>query len=186
MDPIIIFRTARLTTSIAAYFKLIENVNENVSKMVHEPFKSASINLTSAFNANSENAIMYLKQALIEFTRSCSLEINENLISAYVGKAMCQHLLRDYVNRDITLSRIKDVELTLSEKAKAGAKDFAKYLGLGWPYYYYKLYKRKSKGESFTMSYDERVSRFNEYKQKALAIQCDDLSEDGAPLLPQH
>lgn len=94
------------------------------------------------------------------------MESNENLISAHIGKAMCQHLLRDYLNRDMTMGNIKNIELTLSEKTKAVSKTALKFTGPGQLYSMYKILK----GETETLSdYQERVKSFNEYKQLALA-----------------
>lgn len=108
----------------------------------------------------------YIRQALVEFNNACSLESNENLISAHIGKAMCQHLLKDYRNRDLTMDNIKNIELTLSEKTKAVSKTALKFTGPGQLYSIYKLLK----GKPETLSdYQERIQLFNEYKQLALA-----------------
>lgn len=116
--------------------------------------------------ATDENVDFYIRQALIEFNNACSLESNENFISAHIGKAMCQHLLRDYRNRDLTMDDIKNIELTLSEKTKAILKTAFKFTGPGQLYSMYKLLK----GKPETLSdFQERIQSFNDYKQLALA-----------------
>lgn len=155
-----------MATSVAAYFGLIESVGGNVKKLLHGPFNSAINNLKSALCATDENVEFYIRQALIEFNNACSLESNENLISAHIGKAMCQHLLRDYLNRDLTMENIKTIELSLSEKTKAVSKTALKFTGPGQLYCMYKLFR----GRPETLSdYQEREKSFNEYKQLALA-----------------
>lgn len=145
MTPAVIFGSLNMASSIAAYLGLIDNVSSNVQKLVHAPFKSAISNLKSAStSSNSTNSQIYIRQALIEFNQATALEDNENLISALIVKAMCQHLLGDYANRDMTLSSIKDVNLSRSEKAKAVSKTVLKILGLGTLYTSYKLMKKEN------------------------------------------
>lgn len=167
MTPAVIFGTLNMATSIAGYFGLMESVGGNVTKLLHAPFKSAISNLNAALSASDKNVDFYIRQALIEFNQACSLEDNENLISALIGKAMCQHLLKDNVNREITMRSIADVQLTLSEKTKSVAKTGLPYLGgVGNLYNLYKL----AKGENpFTNDYSDRIKKFEEYKQLALA-----------------
>lgn len=166
MTPAVIFGALNMATSVAAYFGLIESVGGNIKKLLHAPFNSAINNLKSALCATDENVEFYIRQALVEFNNACSLESNENLISAHIGKAMCQHLLKDYLNRDKTMANIKDVELTLSEKTKAVSKTAIKFTGPGNLYSLYKALK----GESVSLSdYQDRIKSFNDYKQLALA-----------------
>jgi|GEM_PF-5109249 hypothetical protein len=166
MTPAVIFGSINLAQSIAGYMGLIESVGGNVQKLLHAPFKSAVNNLNAALSSNAANTDFYIRQALVEFNQACSLEENENLISSFIGKAMCQHLLGDTVNRDITMSKIKNVELTLSEKTKSASKTALKYSGFGNMYRLYKLLK----GENpYTNDYALRLKKFEEYKQLALA-----------------
>ena len=146
MTPAVIFGTLNMATSIAGYFGLIESVGGNVTKLLHAPFKSAISNLNAALSASDKNVDFYIRQALIEFNQACSLEDNENLISALIGKAMGQHL---------------------SEKTQSVAKTGLPYLGgVGNLYNLYKL----AKGENpFTNDYSDRIKKFEEYKQLALA-----------------
>lgn len=169
MSPAVIFGAVNISTSIASYFGLIESVGGDVSKLVHAPFKSAVNNLKAASTTSGQTAEMYIKQALFEFNQECALESNENLISAHIGKAMCQHLLNDHINRDLTMASIRDIELTLSEKTKSVSKDVLKTVGFGMWYQMYKLYKGGTQGESYFNSYEERVEKFNKYKNLALS-----------------
>ena len=168
MTPAVIFGAINMATSVAAYFGLIESVGGNVKKLLHAPFNSAISNLKAALCATDENVEFYIRQALVEFNNACSLEENENLISAHIGKAMCQHLLKDYRNRDLSMANIKNVELTLSEKTKAVSKTASKVVVFGQFYYLYKAIK----GEPVSYSdYQDRVEAFNKYKQLALATE---------------
>lgn len=167
MSPAIIFGSLNLTTSIAAYFGLIESVGGNVQKLLHQAFKSAIQNLNYAQTASSDTSRLdYIRTAKERFIDAISVEENENLISSYVGLAMCQHLIGDFVNRDITMRNIKDVQLTLSEKTKAVSKTAFKLTGPGNIYTLYKI----AKGENpYTNDYRDRLAKFLKYKQLALA-----------------
>lgn len=167
MEPAVIFGSFNISTSITAYFGLIESVGGNVQKLLHAPFKSSVNNLKAANNSNSfQNSEFYIRQALIEFNEACTLEENENLISAYIGKAMCQHLLGDFANRDLTMLNIKEVKLSISEKTKAVSKTALKMFGLGPIFSAYKILN----GEiPYISDYFNRLQKFEEYKQLALA-----------------
>lgn len=167
MTPAVIFASINMATSIAAYFGLIESVGCNVQKLLHQAFKSAIQNLEFAKTASSDqNRLDYIKTAKERFIDAISIEENENLISSYVGLAMCQHLMGDLTNRDITMQNIKDVQLTLSEKTKAVSKTAFKLTGPGNIYSLYKI----AKGENpYTNDYADRLAKFENYKQLALA-----------------
>lgn len=79
---------------------------------------------------------------------------------------MCQHLLGDYANRDMTMASINDVKLSIKEKAKATTKVILKKVLLG--------------PITFPMNdvlidgipkndYFDRLLKFEEYKKKALS-----------------
>jgi hypothetical protein len=165
MTPAVIFGALNMATSVAAYFGLIDSVSSNVKKLLHAPFNSAISNLKAALHATDENVEFYIRQALVEFNNACSLEENENLISAYLGKALCQHLLKDYYNRDLSMANIKKVELSLSEKTKAALKDPTISVGGVFGYLlaasYYSLAGR-------VPPYEARKISFERYKQLAL------------------
>ena len=77
-----------------------------------------------------------------------------------------QHLMGDIENRDITIQSINDVKLTLSEKTKAVSKTAFKIIGIGNIYSLYKIVK----GENpYTTDYANRLAKFENYKQLALA-----------------
>ncbi len=162
MTPAVIFGSINMATSIAAYFGLIESVGGNVQKLLHQAFKSAIQNLEYAQTASSDiNRLDYIKTAKERFIDAISVEENENLISSYVGLAMCQHLMGD-----ITIQSINDVKLTLSEKTKAVSKTAFKIIGIGNIYSLYKIVK----GENpYTTDYANRLAKFENYKQLALA-----------------
>ena len=137
------------------------------SLLLHQAFKSAIQNLEYAQTASSDiNRLDYIKTAKERFIDAISVEENENLISSYVGLAMCQHLMGDIENRDITIQSINDVKLTLSEKTKAVSKTAFKIIGIGNIYSLYKIVK----GENpYTTDYANRLAKFENYKQLALA-----------------
>ena len=157
MGAAVIFGAVNLSSSIAGYLGLIENVNSNVKKLLHQSFVSAVQNLNYATTASGQNQMEYIRRARDLFIDAISVEKNENLISSYVGLAMCQHLLGDFHNSSMTIERIKDVKLTLSEKSKAISKIALKTFFLpGIPFYTHR-------------DYEIRISKFEKYKQMALA-----------------
>ena len=106
------------TSKIAEYFGLIEGVNTKVTKLLHQAFNSAKTNLEYARNTTGQNQIDYIKQARVEFNQAVAVEENENKILALVGLAMCQYLLGETSNANVTFDKINDVTLTRAEKAK--------------------------------------------------------------------
>lgn len=169
MSATIIFSALKLGKTIAEYTGLIESVGANVTKLVHAPFKSAMANLKDAAMASEANREFYIREALKEFTTACQLEENENLVSAILGKAMCQHLLKDYLNRDMTIKQIDNVELTLPEKTKAIARGAL----------------RRGFGANFVVSaildavssdgrLNSRKNEFAQFKTKALSVKYTD------------
>lgn len=105
-------------SKIAEYFGLIEGVNTKVTKLLHQAFNSAKANLEYARNATGQNQIDYIKQARVEFNQAVAVEENENKILALVGLAMCQYLLGETSNANVTFDRISSVTLTRAEIVK--------------------------------------------------------------------
>ena len=166
MTPAVIFGVINLSNSIAGYLGLIENVGSNVKKLLHQSFKSAIQNIEYAKSANGQNQLDYIRRAKEQFIDAVSVEENENLISSLMGLAMCQYLLGDHFNSTKTIARIKDVNLTLSEKTKATSKIALKMMTMpGNLYVTYKLLR----GENPYSDYTDRIAKFEEYKQLALA-----------------
>ena len=172
MGAAVIFGAVNLSSSIAGYLGLIDNVNSNVKKLLHQSCVSAVQNLNYATTASGTNQMEYIRRARDLFIDAISVEENENLISSYVGLAMCQHLLGDFQNSSMTIERIKDVKLTLSEKSKAVSKIALK-MSTGHLYLIYKALKGEflSSGSPFYYDdYTKRTQRFEEYKQLALSV----------------
>ena len=172
MGAAVIFGAVNLSSSIAGYLGLIDNVNSNVKKLLHQSFVSAVQNLNYATTASGTNQMEYIRRARDLFIDAISVEENENLISSYVGLAMCQHLLGDFQNSSMTIERIKDVKLTLSEKSKAVSKIALK-MSTGHLYLIYKALKGEYLSSGFPFYYDDytkRTQKFEEYKQLALSV----------------
>lgn len=128
MDPITIFKAASMAESIAAYLGVVDSVSADIKKLLHQPFKSALINLKYAKDAsNSTTCENYIKQAINEFIRAITVEENENLVSAYLGLSMCQYTLGDFINAKTTLKKISSVNLSKTERAKVIAYDVSGY-----------------------------------------------------------
>lgn len=125
MDVTIIFETASILKSIAAYLGIIDNLSADVKRLLHQSLKSAIQNLEFAKNSSSDNQLDYLRTARSKFIDAISVEENENLVSSYLGLAMCQFLLGDKDNAHITLSKISTVQLTTTERSKAIALDIS-------------------------------------------------------------
>lgn len=162
----IIFGAIHASASIAGYMGLIETVRGNVQKLLHQSFKSAIQNLEYAKTASDDNRLNYIRIAQEKFIDAITVEEDENLISALVGLAMCQHLLGDEINMTRTLSRIDGVKLSTTEKTKQIGKTCLKILGFRHLYYAHSFAKGRN---PFTGDYYERLSQFEEYKRLALA-----------------
>lgn len=109
---------------IAKFFGLIEGVSTQVTKLVHQAFKSAQDNLEYAKTASGQNQIDYIKRAKDLFIDAVAVEENENKVLALVGLSMCQFLLGDTINAEKSFERIESVELTTAKKTKYAAFEY--------------------------------------------------------------
>ncbi len=124
MNPILIFRALTIAQAIGKYFGIIDSVSSDVKKLLHQSFNSAIKNLEYAKSATSiQNQLDYIKQAKDEFIRALTTETDENLVSTYLGLAMCQYYLDDKINAENTLRQINNISLSRSERNRAIALD---------------------------------------------------------------
>ena len=107
-------------TKIAEYFGFIEGIDTKVTKLLHQAFLSAKTNLECALDSSGQNQIDYIKQAKAEFIRAVAVEENENKIISLLGLSMCQSMLGDNANAQVTFNKINDVKLKLSDNIRAG------------------------------------------------------------------
>jgi predicted YcjX-like family ATPase len=111
--------TMNATLAIASYFELIDTVSSDVSKLLHQSFTSARMNLELAQTADDQvQRNEYLKEARSKFIEAVAVEKDENLVSAYAGLALCQYLLMEKTNAQLTIEKLLGVELSLSSKIK--------------------------------------------------------------------
>lgn len=176
MESMEIFKAFTISKSIASYLGLIDSVSSDVKKLLHQSFESGKRNLEYAQVASVEIQKLYVQKALSDFINAQSVEKDENLISSYLGTAMCQYILGDIANARISLNKISTVSLSTSEKTKAIAADitFGKegvildhkpdLLGLGGFLLrgVMRSFGQKGYREMF------RLAAFEEYKSKAL------------------
>ena len=108
-------RQNSISELILSYTQLIKN---DVQTLMHMYFKSAIENLNYALTAFGENQKEYLRQARNRFIDATTIEKNENLILSYIGLALCQFLTNDIENSAKTMSKIKDVYVSLPEDSE--------------------------------------------------------------------
>ena len=155
-----------VSTQIAEYFGLIDSVDSKVTKILHQAFNSAKMNLEYALHASRQNQIEYIRQARIEFNQAVSVEENENKILALAGLSMCQSLLGDKANASVTCDMISQVELSLPEMANSVAFDVAGGIGgLAGRYLGKKVGLSKT---VFTTS--NRLNNFKAVQQRAISM----------------
>lgn len=128
METITIKSGLALGAKIAEYFGFIETVSTQVEKLIHQSLKSALENLKCAQIAEGEDKIDYIKRSKDKFIDAVTVEENENKVLSLCGLSMCQYLLGDDKNAEITKERIKDVELSKSEKTIEMAFDGVRYI----------------------------------------------------------
>lgn len=116
------------SAKIAEYLGLIEGVNSNLTKLIHQSLRSAISNLEYAKYAEGQNQREYILQAKNEFIRAVAVEENEAKVLALVGLSMCQNFLGEINNAKSTMNKISSVELSRSEKAKYYALDTVRFL----------------------------------------------------------
>ena len=137
-----------------------------MTKILHQAFNSAKMNLEYALHASGQNQIEYIRQARIEFNQAVSVEENENKILALAGLSMCQSLLGDKANASVTCDMISQVELSLPEMAKSVAFDVAGGIGgLAGRYLGKKVGLSKT---VFTTS--NRLNNFKAVQQRAISM----------------
>lgn len=105
-------RQKSISESILSYTRLIKN---DVQSLMHMYFKSACENPDYALNASCENQKEYLRQARNRFIDATTIEKNENLILSYIGLALCQALTDDNENSTKTISKIKNIDISLPD-----------------------------------------------------------------------
>ena len=159
-----IFSTINMAKSIAAYLGLIESVDRNIQRLLHQAFRGATENLQYAKSSSGANQLDYIKRARDKFIDAVAVEQDENLISSLLGLSMCQHLLGDTANSKVTFERIKSVKLSRQQIAGAAARD-----GLRFMIPLYGIYRMFTSQDSPLSDSLGRVEAFNEYKQMALA-----------------
>ena len=112
--------SANAALAIASYFELIDTVSSDVSKLLHQSFKSARMNLELAQTSdNLSQREEYVKEARNKFVEAIAVEKDENLVSAYAGLAMCQLFLGDEINMQLTLGKIGTLQLSRAAILKA-------------------------------------------------------------------
>lgn len=116
-----------ISGKIAEYFGLIEGVGTKVTKLLHQSFISAKMNLEYARNASGQNQIDYIKEAKTKFIEAVAVEENENKVLALVGLAMCQYYINDCRNAFFTTKEITTVQLTKAELTKYKCLDAARF-----------------------------------------------------------
>lgn len=153
---------------IAEYFGLVEGVSTQVTKLVHQAFKSAKLNLENAQYASGQNQIDYIKRAKDCFIDAVAVEENENKVLALVGLSMCQYMLGDTINAKGSLDRISNVELTRAEKAKYVVADVASAIQ---PLKLSFVLTCSLLQDDFTITpeLDRRIKSFNKTKSEAIS-----------------
>lgn len=76
-------------------------------------------------NSKGKDQEEYIRQVMVEFIKATAVEDNENLISSYLGLSLCQFLLGDYTNAQISFDKISKIELRRSEKVKSTVAFYA-------------------------------------------------------------
>lgn len=153
------------SAKIAEFFGLVEGVSTQVTKLVHQAFKSAKHNLENAQYASGQNQIDYIKRAKDCFIDAVAVEENENKILSLVGLSMCQYLLGDKINAERSLCRIKSVELTRAEITKYTAAQAVKFGLIPFS----QLASKFLTGE-LSPSLKERIERFEKARNDAISI----------------
>ena len=124
MEPIsIIFASATAGKSIAEYLGLVESIHSDIKALLHQSFNGAKMNLECAKSATGTNQIDYIKQAKNQFINAIGVEKGANLVTSYLGLAMCQFLLGDITNARTSLECIRTVEIPKGERNKAAVAD---------------------------------------------------------------
>lgn len=177
MEPCIIFGIFNISKTVASYLGLIESVDKSVKKLLHQQFLAAQSSLEQAKNTKNEHLRKeYLKSALHSFNLAIAVEENENLISSYVGLAMCQFLLGDKENYESSLKKASSTKLKIREKIIAEGKQLGKETLIRFMKPSLMIIDiingvASPKNILKNSGWNQRQRIFNDYKSKALNIQ---------------
>ena len=169
-------RQKSISESIQSYTRLIKS---DVQALMHMYFKSAIENLNYALTASGKNQKEYLRQARNRFIDATTIEKNENLILSYIGLALCQALTNDNENSTKTISKIRDVHISLPDDIKElasmmmyyneSAHFIYKYIGRRAIFRYLDFKPNESEEESFDYAFNEAmwfIRRFCSSKER--------------------
>lgn len=175
MEACIIIGTLNAAKTIAEYLGLIETVDNRVKKLLHQQFIAAQNSLKNAETATDSMRAEYLKSALNSFNLAIAVEENENLISSYVGMAMCQYLLGDVANARSSLLNASNVQLKKTEVWRSRAKNIGKnYIIRSFPIMNIIKTVQDITNPQKTvreLDWNGRKKLFDNYKNKATAIE---------------
>ncbi len=130
MEPFcLIFPVAKFVTE---YFDLVDSTSKQVERLLHQSFTAAIEMLDSARYADGKNRETLIAEARVKFYEAIRVEQNENLMLALVGLSMCHALLGDIDNAKRYHNRIREVQLTTSEKVKDSAKKVGEIINPIW------------------------------------------------------
>lgn len=175
MEACIIFGTLNAAKTIAEYLGLIETVDNSVKRLLHQQFVAAQNSLKNAETATDNMRAEYLKSALNSFNLAIAVEENENLISSYVGMAMCQYLLGDVTNARSSLLNASKVQLRNAEVWRSRVRNIGRnYLIRSIP-----IINLIKTVQDFTnpqqtvkeMDWNGRKRLFDNYKNKATSVE---------------
>ena len=176
MEACIIFGTLDAAKTIAEYLGLIETVDNSIKQLLHQQFVAAQNSLKNAETATDNMRAEYLKSALNSFNLAIAVEENENLISSYVGLAMCQFLLGDKENYESSLKKASSTKLKIREKINAEGKQLGKETLIRFMKPSVMIIDiingvASPQNTLKNSGWNQRQRIFNDYKSKALNIQ---------------
>lgn len=171
MEPIsIIFSVLRTTVpAISSYLGLVRNTADDIEKLLTADFNSAINFLETATIV--EDKEHYIKLALEHFVEAKNKEIDERQVLAYIGWAMCHHLLReDYATINVLSKVERECQLSKYERRKALASDIAlkSLLSTNTPLaIIYHIIKASRYPDKYPI-YIGRLKQFDIFKQQAV------------------
>jgi predicted transcriptional regulator len=119
MSIVTIFsQTPKLSKVVSEYLKITQSLSSKLDKLLEKDFEAAKMNLDQAGNAQSlEERKQLLRNARSHFIQAVSLakgipKKEEDLVCTYLGMAMCNYQLGEFLNAKKSLEDILDMELT--------------------------------------------------------------------------
>ena len=125
MDITILFKGLGATKTVLEFLEIIDSLDAKIERLIHSELEAGLKALGQVEKSIREQESL-LREARSRFNKSVCLEKGFRLSIAYLGLAVCHHLLKDFENRDDSLEAILSINpLTSYTLVKSHLKEIS-------------------------------------------------------------